>query len=296
MELRHLRYFVAVAQALNFTRAAEKLHTSQPSLSSQIRDLEQCVGVSLLDRDKRKVTLTAAGECFLEDALAILEQAEQAKVRARSAALQGNHLVIGFVPSAEVNLLPKVMPLLRLRQPETHIELISLITTQQEEKLLSGELDVGLMRHPIYNPEIEYRELFHEPLAVVMPATHPLTREREITAAQLNDVDFISTDPAYSGALASIVDAWVTQQDCQLNVVQVATNILVTMNLVGMGLGVSLIPGYMQSFNTGQVVFRPLAGDAPTIALLMAWKKGEMKAPLRDFVDIVQKRCALVSA
>ncbi|PGG23483.1 transcriptional regulator, partial [Escherichia coli] len=84
MELRHLRYFVAVAQALNFTRAAEKLHTSQPSLSSQIRDLENCVGVPLLVRDKRKVALTAAGECFLQDALAILEQAENAKLRARN--------------------------------------------------------------------------------------------------------------------------------------------------------------------------------------------------------------------
>ncbi len=294
MELRHLRYFVAVAQELNFTRAAEKLHTSQPSLSSQIRDLEQCVGVSLLERDKRKVTLTTAGECFLTDALAILDQAEQAKARARNAALLGNHLVIGFVPSAEVNLLPKVMPLLRLRQPETQIELVSLITTQQEEKLRSGELDVGLMRHPIYNPEIDYLELFHEPLAVVMPATHPLARERKISAAQLNGVEFISTDPAYSGALASIVDKWLTDQQCQPKIVQMATNILVTMNLVGMGLGVSLIPGYMQSFNTGQVVFRPLADDAPTIALLMAWKKGELKPALRDFIDIVKTRCELL--
>jgi LysR family hca operon transcriptional activator len=101
-----------------FHPRSEKLHTSQPSLSSQIRDLEQCVGVSLLERDKRTVTLTAAGESFLADALAILDQAEQAKIRARSAAIQNNHLVIGFVPSAEVNLLPMVMPLLRLRQPK----------------------------------------------------------------------------------------------------------------------------------------------------------------------------------
>ena len=149
MELRHLRYFVAVAQALNFTRAAEKLHTSQPSLSSQIRDLETCVGVPLLVRDKRKVALTAAGECFLQDAQAILEQAENAKVRARKTVQEDNHFAIGFVPSAEVNLLPKVLPLFRLKQPDTHIELVSLITTEQEEKILSGELDVGLMRHPV---------------------------------------------------------------------------------------------------------------------------------------------------
>ena len=96
MELRHLRYFVAVAQALNFTRAAEKLHTSQPSLSSQIRDLENCVGVPLLVRDKRKVALTAAGECFLQDALAILEQAENAKLRARKIVQEDRQLTIGF--------------------------------------------------------------------------------------------------------------------------------------------------------------------------------------------------------
>jgi len=136
MELRHLRYFVAVAQALNFTRAAEKLHTSQPSLSSQIRDLENCVGVPLLVRDKRKVALTAAGECFLQDALVILEKAENAKLRARKIVQEGRQLTIGFVPSAEVDLLPKVLPMFRLRQPDTLIELVSLITTQQEENYL----------------------------------------------------------------------------------------------------------------------------------------------------------------
>ena len=266
MELRHLRYFVAVAQALNFTRAAEKLHTSQPSLSSQIRDLENCVGVPLLVRDKRKVALTAAGECFLQDALAILEQAENAKLRAR-----------------------KIVP-------DTLIELVSLITTQQEEKIRRGELDVGLMRHPVYSPEIDYLELFDEPLVVVLPVDHPLAHEKEITAAQLDGVNFVSTDPAYSGSLAPIVKAWFAQENSQPNIVQVATNILVTMNLVGMGLGVTLIPGYMNNFNTGQVVFRPIAGNVPSIALLMAWKKGEMKPALRDFIAIVQERLANVTA
>ena len=286
MELRHLRYFVAVAQALNFTRAAEKLHTSQPSLSSQIRDLENCVGVPLLVRDKRKVALTAAGECFLQDALAILEQAENAKLRARKIVQE----------SAEVNLLPKVLPMFRLRQPDTLIELVSLITTEQEEKIRRGELDVGLMRHPVYSPEIDYLELFDEPLVVVLPVDHPLAHEKEITAAQLDGVNFVSTDPAYSGSLAPIVKAWFAQENSQPNIVQGATNILVTMNLVGMGLGVTLIPGYMNNFNTGQVVFRPIAGNVPSIALLMAWKKGEMKPALRDFIVIVQERLASVTA
>ncbi|MDM2933123.1 DNA-binding transcriptional regulator HcaR [Citrobacter sp. Cu233] len=290
MELRHLRYFVAVAQALNFTRAAEKLHTSQPSLSSQIRDLETYVGVPLLVRDKRKVALTAAGECFLQDALAILEQAENAKTRARKTVQEDKHFTIGFVPSAEVNLLPKVLPLFRLKQPDTHIELVSLITTEQEEKILRGALDVGLMRHPVYSPELDYLELFHEPLVVVLPVNHPLASEKAISAQQLNGVNFVSTDPAYSGALAMIVKNWFQQQKSQPNIVQVATNILVTMNLVGMGLGVTLIPGYMNNFNTGQVVFRPIVGDIPTISLLMAWKKGTIKPALADFIATVQER------
>lgn len=293
MELRHLRYFVAVAQALNFTRAAEKLHTSQPSLSSQIRDLEACVGVPLLVRDKRKVALTAAGECFLQDALVILEQAENAKVRARKTVQEDNHFAIGFVPSAEVNLLPKVLPLFRLKQPDTHIELVSLITTEQEEKILRGELDVGLMRHPVYSPELDYLELIHEPLVVVLPVNHPLANEKAISAQQLHGVNFVSTDPAYSGALAMIVKNWFQQQKSQPNIVQVATNILVTMNLVGMGLGVTLIPGYMNNFNTGQVVFRPIVGDVPTIALLMAWKKGVLKPALTDFIATVHERLAV---
>lgn len=296
MELRHLRYFVAVAQALNFTRAAEKLHTSQPSLSSQIRDLEQCVGVSLLERDKRKVTLTAAGECFLQDALSILDSADQAKLRARKAALNNERLTIGFVPSAEVNLLPKVLPMLRLRQPDTHIELASLITTQQEDKLRSGELDVGLMRHPIHGQDIESIELFHEPLVVVLPAGHPLASENCISAQQLHGVDFVTTDPDYSGELSAVVKAWFEQQNSQPNIVQVATNILVTMNLVGMGLGVTLIPGYMNNFNTGQVVFRPIKGDTPTLALLIAWKKGDLKPALRDFIALAQRPLALAEA
>lgn len=292
MELRHLRYFVAVAQALNFTRAAEKLHTSQPSLSSQIRDLEACVGVPLLVRDKRKVALTAAGECFLQDALVILEQAENAKVRARKTGLEDNHFAIGFVPSAEVNLLPKVLPLFRLKQPDTHIELVSLITTEQEEKILRGELDVGLMRHPVYSPELDYLELIHEPLVVVLPVNHPLANEKAISAQQLHGVNFVGTDPAYSGALAMIVKNWFQQQKSQPNIVQVATNILVTMNLVGMGLGVTLIPGYMNHFNTGRVVFRPIAGNAPTIALLMAWKKGTIKPALADFIATAREHAA----
>lgn len=132
--------------------------------------------------------------------------------------------------------MPKVLPLFRLKQPDTHIELVSLITTEQEEKILSGELDVGLMRHPVYSPDLDYLELIHEPLVVVLPVNHPLADEQAISAEQLHGVNFVSTDPAYSGALAMIVKTGFSSKS-QPNIVQVATNILVTMNWSAWGWG-----------------------------------------------------------
>ncbi|MBJ3816311.1 DNA-binding transcriptional regulator HcaR [Shimwellia pseudoproteus] len=296
MELRHLRYFVAVAQELNFTRAARKLHTSQPSLSSQIRDLEQGVGATLLVRDKRQVTLTAAGAGFLEDALHILQLAEQAQMRARQVMRNDRRLAIGFVPAAEVHVLPHVLPELRLKQPDTRIELVSLITTQQEDKLVSGELDIGFMRHPVVSDALEHWVVFREPLAVVMPGDHPLAARQTIHPDHLNGVDFVATDPAYSGQLSRLVDEWCASHACQPAIVQVATNILVTMNLVGMGLGVSLVPGYVARFNTGQVVFRPLAGDAPVIELLMAWRRDNTNPALEALLSTVKAKQQLMLA
>ncbi len=125
---------------------------------------------------------------------------------------------------------------------------------------------------------------------VVLPVGHPLSREESISAQQLHGVNFVTTDPDYSGELSSVVNAWFEKERSQPNIVQVATNILVTMNLVGMGLGTTLIPGYMNNFNTGQVVFRPIKGEVPTLALLMAWKKGELKPALRDFIELAQRQ------
>lgn len=290
MELRHLRYFVAVAQELNFTRAAEKLHTSQPSLSSQIKDLEQCVGVPLLNRNRRKVTMTSAGELFLDEAIAILDMAERAKIKARQAMIANNSLTIGFVPSAEVNVLPSVLPLLRIKQPNTQIELSSVITTEQEAKILDGQLDVGFMRYPVTSSNIDHVILFHEPLVAILPAQHPLAKERVIAPQMLNGQDFVSTDPQYSGSLSAIVEDYLTAAACQPNIVQAASNILVTMNLVGMGLGISIIPSYMEKFNSGNVVFRPLAGEAPTFDLIMAWSRENENPALHDLIDIISAK------
>ncbi|MFZ6040184.1 DNA-binding transcriptional regulator HcaR [Vibrio natriegens] len=290
MELRHLRYFVAVAKELNFTRAAAKLHTSQPSLSSQIKDLEECVGVPLLMRNRRKVTITAAGELFLKEAISILEMAENAKIKARQAMLNDKSLTIGFVPSAEVNVLPEVLPLLRLENPDMQIELSSVITTEQESQILDGQLDVGFMRNPLISPFVERMVVFSEPLIVMLPVSHPLVSHSEISPSMLNGQDFIATDPLYSGALSPMVKDYLNSTECQPNIVQTSTNILVTMNLVGMGLGLTICPGYMEKFNPGNVVFRPLQGEAPRFDLIMAWNKDNQNPALQELVSIVKSK------
>lgn len=295
MELRHLRYFVAVAEELNFTRAAEKLHTSQPSLSSQIKDLEHCIGVPLLARNNRQVSLTRAGEVFFQQATHILALSEQAKHLARKAMEQQVRLTIGFVPCAEVNILPDVLPPLRQQLPAAHIELVSLITTQQEEKLLKGEIDVGFMRRPITSNQLSYRVVYREPLMVVMHVNHPLSQETQLSPQHLHGENFISTDPAHSGALYQMVEAYLAQAHSKPNTVQAATNILVTMNLVGMGLGISIVPRYVCHFQSANVVFRPLPANAPQIELLMVWHQKNNNPGLAHLLDLVAEQPAALA-
>ncbi|HEY4467615.1 MAG TPA: DNA-binding transcriptional regulator HcaR [Klebsiella sp.] len=288
MELRHLRYFVAVAEELNFTRAAERLHTSQPSLSSQIKDLERCIGAQLLIRSNRLVSLTPAGEVFHQQAINILEMAEQAKHLARKAMEEQVRLIIGFVPCAEVNILPDVLPQLRLRLPASSIELVSVITTHQEEKLLKREIDIGFMRRPIISNQLNYRVVYSEPLVAVIPVNHPLSQELLLKPHHLKGENFISTDPAHSGALYQMVLDYLAEHHCMPDIVQAATNILVTMNLVGMGLGISILPQYVRHFQSPNVVFRPLSDDAPQIELLMAWHRDNNSPALKEMITLVE--------
>src|SRR5215470_3343253 len=150
MELRHLRYFVAVAEELHFGRAAIRLHMAQPPLSQQIRQLEQEIGVTLLNRTKRRVELTPAGRAFLEEARRTLAQAERS-VRTAQRASRGEtgFLAIGFVPTADLDVLPRVLRAWRRRCPDVEVELSALSPAQQVEALREGRIQVGILRPPI---------------------------------------------------------------------------------------------------------------------------------------------------
>lgn len=293
MELRHLRYFIAVADELSFTRAALRLHTAQPSLSQQIRNLEDEVGTPLFERTRRKVELTEAGKVFLAEARLVVAQADRALSRARQVGQQGRATVtIGFVPAAEIRIFPAILPRLRLRFPDLNIELRSLPTGEQEEALLRGDIDVAFMRRPVQSSELKSEIVLTEPLVVVLPGAHPLARFERIAPAKLDGEPFISTHPSFSGDVHSVVETWFEAHALHRNVAQVATNILLNLNLVGMGLGYALLPAYVASLTSHAICTRELEGSPPTIDLLMVSRNEPHTSELQALFDLVRENAA----
>jgi LysR family hca operon transcriptional activator len=289
MELRHLRYFITVADELNFTRAAALLHTAQPSLSQQIRDLENEVGVQLLERSNRKVALTEAGKVFLAEARVTLAQADRAVARARHVAQQQNETVtIGFVPAAEVRVFPTILPRLRMHFPDVRVELRSLPTMTQEDALLANDIDVAFMRAPVHSAELVSEVVLTEPLIALLPATHPLAQLERIPLQALDGEAYISSDPQFSGKLYDVVEDYYAKHGLRRNVVQVASNILLNLNLVGMGLGFALLPEYVAALAGESIRCRPLDGDPPRIDLLMVWRADNQSPALAKLLELVR--------
>jgi DNA-binding transcriptional LysR family regulator len=202
MELRHLRYFVAVAEELHFNRAAERLHMAQPPLSQQIKQLETELGVELFHRrTKRQVQLTEAGQVLLQAAYSILAQLDQAVCETQRAGRgETGSLTIGFTSSVVYDVLPAILHQFRQHFPQVDLVLQELTTTQQEEALQNQRIEVGFCHPPIKDTSLVSETIRLEPLVVVLPATHPLATEPTLSLCSLADEPFISA-PSGSGSV-----------------------------------------------------------------------------------------------
>jgi len=290
MELRHLRYFIAVADELSFTRAAQRLHTVQPSLSQQIRNLEEEVGTPLLKRTRRKVELTEAGEGFLEEVRLVIAQADRAVARARMIGQESRKTVrIGFVPAAETRVFPAILPRLRLRFPDLHVDLRSLPTCEQEQALLRGDIDIAFMRNPVHSPELVSEVVFREPLVVLLPVDHPLAKLERIPPEKLDGEPFISTHLESAGEVHSTVLNFFEHHHLRCNVVQVANNTLLNLNLVGMGLGYALLPAYTATLMNNTICCRPLACEPHYVTLLMVRRAQTHSPELDGLLELVRE-------
>lgn len=281
---------MAVAEELNFTRAAAQLHTAQPSLSQQIRQLEKSVGVRLLDRSRQHVALTNAGRIFLHQARDILGRVEHARRLARQAADgRAGDLSVGTFPSADVRILPALRPLVAKHLPDLRLILHSKYTVEPLAGLRSGTLDVAFMRGPTAAGDLELLELLREPIVLVLPSHHALARRKKIPVKSLDDLPCITMERSLAPALHDATAALYREARIRMHAVSNADNVLGHIQLVQEGLGFALLPESLVALLPAGVTFRPLACDpAPMVSIVVAWKAGNGSRLVREFVNLAR--------
>lgn len=290
MELRHLRYFITVAEELNFSKAALKLYTAQPSLSQQIKDLEEDVGVKLLHRTKRKVELTEEGAVFLEQARLTLAQADKAVAMARQVSQAKQQMLrIGFVPVAEMKIFPYVLPNLRVQNPDLKIELLSMNNNDQMKAIKKGELDITFTRHNFNSDEIESQFVLREPLIFILPKDHPLAKYERIPVKALNGIDFIIPAAEQSQNLHDMILNFAKTNGIEFNIVQKADNILFNINSIGMGLGCTILPGYIAPLTMNNTIIRPLDIELPYLDLYVSYRKNSNSPSVDKFMELLTR-------
>lgn len=292
MELRHLRYFIAVAEELNFTRAATRLHIGQPPLSMQIRDLEEEIGVRLFERGPRRVALSTAGERFLLHARRILDGVEEAVAEARRAARgELGELRVGFTSSLPfTDLLPDALNAYRRRFPQVRLQLREMFTPEQFQSLVRGELDVGFVRLQAGTPPagIVLREVARNPLRLVVNAAHRLAGAAQVRLAELAGEDFISFPADVGTDLPGVLRALCRQAGFEPRIVQTAREATTQIGLVAAGLGVAVLPAPLESVRIARVRYLALAEPEAQFRLALAIREGELVPTLGGFLEVLE--------
>ncbi len=296
MELRHLRYFVAVAEEGSLTVAAQKrLHTAQPSLSRQIRDLELELGVELLIRGPRGIELTASGRVFLDHARVALLQVEAAAEAARRAAQPARaSFTIGFLTGYEMDWLPAVMGILRAELPSTEVVIHSQDSPDLAAGLIRGKIDLAFLRPEKQAPGLKFRPLRKDPLIVVMPRDHALTARSSIRLQDIAGQTFIGVSPIRAPTLWSVVNDYVKPVGVKPD--HQAENLAMAISLVASTRGISLLPLYAQNLLPKTVVSRPIQGAPPMVELVIGYNEANPSPLLKFLLSKVDELKFRVSA
>jgi LysR family hca operon transcriptional activator len=296
MELRHLRYFIAVAETGSLTEAAERrLHTAQPSLSRQIRDLEYQVGVELLSRSARGVELTAAGRAFLDHARLALAQVDAAGEAARRAAQPAKRtFTLGFLTGQEMDWLPEAMRILRDELPNIEVTVSSQYSPDLAAALMRGKLDLAFLRPELNVVDLTFKTVTKEPLVVIMPSDHRLASHEAIRVQEIVGETFISVSNT-APVLRTVIDEYLKRSGIDITPDHEVDNLAMAMSLVASTRGVALLPAYAQNFLPWSVISRPLDGDVPTIDLVIGYSKANTSPILKLFLSRLDELIARVS-
>lgn len=287
IELRQIECFVAVADELHFGRAATRLHMSQPPLSLHIRNLESLMGVQLLYRTKRSVSLTPSGKFFLEKVQPLLGELRDAVDMAQRIEMgHTGKLVIGFVASTAYTVLPPIMIEFRRFEPDCRVDLCQLSLHAQLEALRSGAIDVGVLRPPVVDPLIQTELLVREPFIVAVPADHAFAARRSVKVEAMMNEPIIM--PPRTSVLFKAIQHCFHSAGFEPRIIQEVTGLKTILGLVSAGMGVSLVPASSRRVQMQNVVFRPMMRP-PVAETVLAWRKGMSSPMFNSFVLTARK-------
>jgi LysR family hca operon transcriptional activator len=296
IELRHLRYFVAVAEAGSLTVAAQrKLFTSQPSLSRQIRDLEDEVGAELLTRSARGIELTPAGRAFLDHARLVLSQVKAATDAARGIAHPAKPcFALGFLTNHELTWMPEAFQILRDELPNIDVMISSQYSPPLANALSNGKIDAAFLRREQGFPELAFRLLVKEPLVVVLPSNHHLAALKSISPADLVGETFVTVAHT-APVLREVIDNYLKRSGVHLMPAHEIDHVVMGMTVIASTRGVGLLPAYAQDFLNRSVTSRPLKGDTPTVDLVLGYKRSNKSPILKLLLSRLDELVARVS-
>ena len=296
MELRYFEYFVAVAEELSFSRAAERLNISQPPLSQQIQRLEKELGVQLFVRTKRKVELTEAGNIFLEEAQRTLFQADEAvRVAQRAGRGELGRLVIGFVGSSAYGFLPTAIRTFRERFPDIELTLKELTTMEQVEALRTEQIDLGFLRPPIFEDSLEQEPVQKEPFLIALSEKHPLAHRAIVSPQLLAHERFILVPRTLAPGFYDQMIAICAEAGFHPKMVQEAIQFHVIISLVAAGLGIAFVPSSIQTFQRADVVYLPLEQVTTQAEIVAVWRKNSSSLVLQYFLKVVREYAFTIS-
>jgi DNA-binding transcriptional LysR family regulator len=292
MELRHLKYFVAVAEELNFARAAHRVHIAQPSLTKQIQQLEQELGFPLFYRTKKKVELLDTGHVLLEEAQRLLRQAEKAiQSTQRTHAGQSGRLLIGFSTSAAPEVLPRILRKYHALFPDVVVELLEITTVKNTESLLQSAMSVAVIRSPTFlsHELFCFETIQRERFVVALPDSHPLAKQKCVRIKTLASEPLIVPPLQPGWGYADSIFQIFRDYEIVPRIAQEATGALSVVTLVAGGYGVALVPASLSNLRLPGLSYRPIKGRCRTSDLTLVWQRDSRASTVRAFLEVVKR-------
>jgi DNA-binding transcriptional LysR family regulator len=293
VELRQLRYFMAIAEEGSFSRAAQRLHVSQPPLSTQIKSLEEEIGTQLLARTNRGVTLTASGQVFYEEIRGVLSRlAGVRNMTLQAARGDVGMLAVGFVSIADYGILPPALKSFRARFPLVEVQLHELTTDAQIRELRAARLDLALGLAPVEEPDMEFKRVLREELVLAAPADHPCVRAERVDLRTLSKASFIVPPRDIAPGLYDLTISRCRAAGFAPRIVQNARQMQTVIGLVSSGMGVALVPASVRNLKRTGVSYRPLRGQAALIELGILRRRGADNALGQHFSTALHEAAA----